>query len=102
MAGEIPQQARNDVPFRIALCDGHICLLTNLDTGTLVDILPDRKKGTSVAYFQRLGPAFCQQITAVSRDIWQPYLAVVLTYFPQATLVLDRFHVVKLLNPRPG
>jgi transposase len=75
-----------------------ICLLTNLDTGTLVDILPDRKKETLVAYFQALGPDFCQQITAVSCDIWQPYLAVAATCFPQATLVLDRFHVVKLLN----
>jgi transposase len=75
-----------------------ICLLTNLDTGTVVDILPDRKKETLVAYFQKLGPAFCQQITAVSCDLWQPYLAVVATCFPQATLVLDRFHVVKLLN----
>ena len=33
-----------------------------------------------------------------SYDLWQPYLAVVATCFPQATLVLDRFHVVKLLN----
>lgn len=75
-----------------------ICLLTNLDTGTLVDLLPDRKKETLVAYFQALGPAFCQQITTVSCDIWPPYLAVAATCFPQATLVLDRFHVVKLLN----
>ena len=75
-----------------------ICLLTNLDMGTVVDILPDRQKETLVAYFHKLGPAFCQQITAVSCDIWQPYLAVAAACFPQATLVLDRFHVVKLLN----
>ena len=75
-----------------------ICLLTNLDTGTLVDILPNRKKETLVAYFQQLGPAFCQQLTTVSCDIWPPYLAVAACCFPQATLVLDRFHVVKLLN----
>ena len=75
-----------------------ICLLTNLDTGTVVDLLPDRKKETLVTYFQNLGPVFCQQITVVSCDLWQPYLAVAATCFPQATLVLDRFHVVKLLN----
>ena len=74
------------------------CLLTNLDTGTVVDLLPDRKKETLVAYFQALGPAFCQQITAVSCDLWPPYLAVAAACFPQATRVLDRFHVVKLLN----
>ena len=75
-----------------------ICLLTNLDTGTVVDVLPDRKKETLVTYFQQPGTTFCQQITAVSCDLWQPYLAVAATCFPQATLVLDRFHVVKLLN----
>jgi len=75
-----------------------ICVLTNLDTGTLVDVLPNRKKKTLVAYFEKLGPDFCQQITAVSCDLWRPYLAVVATCFPQATLVLDRFHVVQLLN----
>ena len=75
-----------------------ICLLTNLDTGTLADILPDRKKESFVAYFQALGSAFCQQLTAVSCDIWQPYLVVVATCFPQATLVLYRIHVVKLLH----
>ena len=75
-----------------------ICVLTDLDTGTLVDLLPDRKKGTLLAHFQALGPAFCQQLTAVSCDLWAPYLAVAATCFPQATLVLDRFHVVQLLN----
>ena len=35
-----------------------ICLLTNLDTGTLVDILPNRKKETLLAYFQVLGQEF--------------------------------------------
>lgn len=34
----------------------------------------------------------------MSCDIWPPYLAVAATCFPQATLVLDRFHVIKLLN----
>ena len=75
-----------------------ICVLTNLDTGTVVDLLPDRKKETLLAYFQGLGPEFCQQLTAVSCDLWAPYLAVAAACFPQATLVLDRFHVVQLLN----
>ena len=63
-----------------------------------MDILPDRKKETFVAYFQALGSAFCQHITAVSCEVWQPYLAVVATCLPQATLVMEQFHVVKLLN----
>lgn len=37
-------------------------------------------------------------MTAVSCDLRAPYLAVAAACFPQATLVLDRFHVVRLLH----
>ena len=44
---------------------------------------------------------FCQQLTAVGCDLWAPYLAVATACVPQATLVLDRFHVGQLLNHGP-
>lgn len=75
-----------------------ICILTDLDTGTIIDILADRKKETLVAHFQSLGESFCQQITDVSCDIWSPYITTIETCFPNANLILDRFHVTKLLN----
>ena len=75
-----------------------ICLLTNLDTGEIVDLLPNRKKETLIAHFKELGETFCQQITDVSCDIWSPYISTIEICFPQATLTLDRFHVTKLLN----
>jgi transposase len=58
----------------------------------------DRKKETLVAHFQSLGESFCQQITDVSCDIWSPYITTIETCFPNANLILDRFHVTKLLN----
>jgi len=76
----------------------YICLLTDLDTGAIVDILPNRKKETLVDHFQNLGEDFCKQITDVSCDIWTPYISAIQTCFPKATLILDRFHVVRLLN----
>lgn len=75
-----------------------ICLLTNLDTGEIVDLLPNRRKETLIAHFKQLGEPFCQQITDVSCDIWSPYISTIETCFPQSTLILDRFHVTKLLN----
>lgn len=75
-----------------------ICILTDLDTGTIVDILPDRKKETLMAHFQSLGASFCHQITDVSCDIWAAYITTIETCFPNANLILDRFHVTKLLN----
>lgn len=75
-----------------------LCILTDLDRGTLLDVLPNRKKETLIAHFQSLGKAFCNQITDVACDYWDAYLSTAQTCFPQATLVLDRFHVVKWLN----
>jgi transposase len=76
----------------------YCCVLTDLDRGIQLDILPDRKKETLIAHFQSLGTEFCQQIEVVSCDIWEPYILVVLECFPQAQIVLDYFHVAKALN----
>lgn len=75
-----------------------LCILTDLDRGIIIDILANRKKETLIAHFQGLGHEFCQQITDVCCDYWPAYITTAQTCFPQATLILDRFHVVKLLN----
>lgn len=75
-----------------------ICILTDLDRGIIVDILPNRKKTTLIAHFKGLGPNFCSQITDVSCDYWDGYIETSKACFPQANIILDRFHVTKLLN----
>lgn len=74
------------------------CVLTDLDRGIHLDILPDRKKATLQAYFEKLGMPWCSQITAVSCDMWSPYIDLAERFFPQADICIDRFHVVVLLN----
>ena len=77
---------------------GYVCVLTDLERGIQLDILPDRKKETLVTHFQSLGEDFCNQIEAVSCDIWKTYINVAKKCFPNAEIVIDRFHVVKALN----
>lgn len=76
----------------------YVCVLTDLDKGIIIDILKSRKKESLVAHFEALGKDFCKQITTVSCDCWQSYLQLSEIFFPHATIVLDRFHVIKLLN----
>ena len=76
----------------------YVCVLTDLERGIQLDILPNRKKSILLSHFKGLGDKFCQQIQAVACDIWPPYLQVAAACFPQAYAVIDRFHVVKLLN----
>jgi transposase len=76
----------------------YCCVLTDLERGRQLDILPNRKKETLIAHFRSLGPSFCEQIKHVSCDMWGPYSEVAKQCFPQAKVTIDRFHVVKALN----
>jgi transposase len=76
----------------------YFCVLSDLDRGIVVDILPSRTKEYLIRHFKERGVDFCTQITDVSCDIWDGYIGAAGECFPQATLVLDRFHVTKLLN----
>jgi transposase len=76
----------------------YCCVLTDLDKGIALDLLPSRSKEALLAHFKRLGPDFCAQIESVSFDMWPAYSAVSTHCFPQAIQVIDRFHVVKALN----
>ena len=74
------------------------CVLTDLDRGIELDILPTRKKEALIAYFKELGKEICHQIEVVACDIWESYICLAKECFPNATVTLDRFHVIKLLN----
>jgi transposase len=76
----------------------YACVLVDLDRGIELDVLKDRKKETLIAHFQSLGQGFCDQIEVVCCDIWRTYIQVAKDCFPQAEIVIDRFHVVKALN----
>ena len=43
-----------------------ICVITDLDRGIVLDLLPDRKMTTLIAHFQCLGLDFCKQIEYVA------------------------------------
>lgn len=76
----------------------YACVLTDLERGIQLDVLPNRKKETLIAHFQSLGIEFCEQIEVVSCDIWKTYINVAKECFPNCEVVIDRFHVVKSLN----
>lgn len=94
---EVRQLGIDEISHRKGKGD-YVCVLTDLERGIQLDILPDRKKETLKAHFEQLGTTFCQQIEVVACDIWPTYINVSEEVFPNATVVIDRFHVVKALN----
>ncbi|SHK64379.1 ISL3 family transposase [Alicyclobacillus tolerans] len=72
------------------------CVLTNIGQRTILDILPNRNKETVVKYLHNLPNK--GRITYVTMDMWRPYKDAVKTVLPQAIVIVDKFHVVKMAN----
>ena len=94
---EVRQLGIDEIAHRKGKGD-YVCVLTDLERGIELDILPDRKKATLKAYFEGLGSVFCEQIQVVSCDMWPTYINIAEELFPNAKVVIDRFHLVQALN----
>ncbi len=71
-------------------------LICNGEEHTVMDLLPDRNKQTIINYFENLKEP--HKVQVVTMDMWQPYRDAVYQALPNATIVIDKFHVVKLAN----
>jgi transposase len=70
------------------------CILTNIEQRTVIDMLTSRTKDVVSKYLYNLPNR--QHIELVTMDMWQPYKDAVRDILPQATIVVDRFHVVRM------
>ncbi|HJZ48893.1 MAG TPA: ISL3 family transposase [Roseiflexaceae bacterium] len=85
----------------IALSKGHrdfVAVLTaKTATGRLhvLAILPDRLKATVAAWLESIPADHRARIQTVCTDMWEGYVTAVRDELPDATLVIDRFHVAR-------
>ncbi len=78
---------------------GFVTIVLDLDTMAIVSVLKGRGKQALKPFFSKLKQARAK-IKAVATDMAGGYIAAVMEYLPQAALVFDRFHVVKLMNEK--
>ncbi len=83
----------------ISIGRGHRYLTVVLDLETAVVVFVGKGKGTKALdpFWKRLRGSGTR-IQAVAIDMSQAYILAVGTHLPEATLVFDHFHVVKLMN----
>ena len=72
--------------------------LSNLETGRILAVLPDRKKETLIAYFDTWTKEQREAVLEAAMDLWEPYAQAVSACLSHAKIVADRFHVMKNLN----
>jgi transposase len=68
------------------------------DRKRLLWVGQDREKKSLEKFFNLLGKEPSEDIDFVCSDMWGPYLDVIAERAPQAVHVLDRFHIMRLMN----
>ena len=86
----------------VACQKGHkyLTVAYQIDRGNtrLLWIGQDRTEATLRKFFAFLGPNRSQQLEFVCSDMWKPYVKVIAELAGQALHILDRFHIVAMLN----
>lgn len=75
-----------------------VLILTNLDTGDVVDVLEKRTQDKLRTRLEQLTEQERSQIKEVAIDMWEPYSNVCEELLPNAVITVDRFHVAKAVN----
>jgi len=76
--------------------EGYATTLCDLGAHRVYDVVLGRSQLSLGSYFAKLKQP--QNVKVVCMDLAAPYRALVRQYLPQAQIVADRFHVVRLIN----
>jgi transposase len=98
---ELERTVRFETPQWMGIDEIHIikkprCVVSNIKNNTIVNILRDRNKKTVAEYLFRLKGR--DLVKCVAIDMWEPYKDAVRDVMPQARIVVDKFHVVRMAN----
>lgn len=77
----------------------YVTLVMDLDSGAVVHVGHGKGGDALTAFWKRLRASHAK-IEAVATDMSPAYIDAVTTHLKKATLVFDRFHVIKLYNDK--
>lgn len=72
------------------------CILTDLDSGRILEILPDRNYVTVSKFLATMPDR--RRVEAVSMDMCRGFALAARRWLPQAAVVIDTFHVQRMAN----
>lgn len=82
-----------------AVAKGHVykTIVVDLHTGRIIYIGDGKGSDALDGFWEKVGKAGTR-IEAVATDLSPAFISAVMTHLPNATLVFDHFHVIKLMN----
>lgn len=97
---ELEKTIRIEVPRWMGIDEIHLtkprCVISNIQNNTIVDMLANRNMETVAKCLTRMESK--DRVQYVAMDMWAPYRDAVQTVMPAATIVIDKFHVLRMAN----
>ena len=73
-------------------------VLTDLDKSSLLEVVDSHKSDDIIAILNQQPESMRASVKEVCIDMWGGFPKVIKEVFPNAAIVIDRFHVMKLVN----
>ena len=70
----------------------------NGKTGKIINIVEDRKLNNLMKYFSRYSRNSRMNVEVVIIDMYVPYISLIKAMFPNALIVIDKFHLIELIS----
>ena len=71
------------------------CILVDPVKHSVLDILPSRSQTQLVSYFRNIPKKERYRVKFFACDMWKPYTELAKTFFPNATIVIDKYHFIR-------
>lgn len=71
------------------------CILVDPVKHSVLDILPSRSQAQLVTYFRNVPRMERCRVKFFVCDMWKPYTELAETFFPNATIVIDKYHFIR-------
>lgn len=74
------------------------CIIVNPKQRMVMDILPNRSMSHLSAYFKSLNRNERYRVKYFVCDMWRPYVDIAHTYFPNAEVIIDKYHFIRQIT----
>lgn len=71
------------------------CILVDPVKHSVLDILPSRSQAQLISYFRDIPKSERYCVEFFVCDMWKPYTELAKTFFPNATVVIDKYHFIR-------
>jgi transposase len=75
-----------------------VTVVSDLDKGSLLEVIDSHKSDEIIEELKSQPQAMRENVKEVSVDMWGGFQKVIREVFPNALIVIDRFHVMQLVN----